>query len=449
VLQLRHDVDHEATDSIDFSMLEFQVHNAIPASYYLMDPAFCTSRCTTMGAKIWLDATAPYNFLEAAQHNDSLDGDPPRWIIGTGLHDHISQSDQTLGIRSQTAGRHMGFLVYPETIDAMDYLYDNNPDMLGLCTFSLYEVIAYGERNPDVVVDGKQLTYATYDHANPDVPASIPGYWFPYHVVVSTAEEHKTLRGWDVTHDTDCNFQRLEDLFAGRHSRRLEDDRRLENGVFTIQYETQLARNPRENSGHGHLPWMRYAITLAERHNFWLTTKRELYERMNDYQDVIFRIEDGVIHIHNPTDRVIPGLVVRSKAPLGAVSDGQRQHIHIVGDQLCTGPILAPGATVSLTLGGDTAATPVIRQPNSNRLTIQEASFTPDTGEINLCGRVIRKNLVLVENLPPDLPLEVDVRDNRGRVRTSERTLSDGSVAITILGQQDNVIDTEVTIRPR
>ena len=38
----------------------------------------------------------------------------------------------------------------------MDYLYDENPELLGLCTFSLYDVLAYGERNPAVVVQGKQ-----------------------------------------------------------------------------------------------------------------------------------------------------------------------------------------------------------------------------------------------------------------------------------------------------
>lgn len=274
VLQLRHDVDHEADESIDFSMFDFQTQNAVPASYYLMDPAFCTTRCTPMGGRMWVEATARYNFIEAALHNDSVEGDPPRWITGDGLLTHMRRSDETLGIRSRTAGRHMGFLVYPETIDAMDYLYERDPDMLGLCTFSLYDVIAYGERNPEVVVQGKAITYATYDHAKPAIPAAISGYWFPYHAVVSAVDCHKPLRGWDVTHDTDCDYDRLEELFAGRHSRCRHDPRRLENGVFTVQYETQLARDPRQNDGRGHLPWMRYAIALAERHNFWIATKQ-------------------------------------------------------------------------------------------------------------------------------------------------------------------------------
>lgn len=448
VLQLRHDVDHEADASIDFSMLELQVQNAIPASYYLMDPEYCTTRCTTMGAKMWLEATSPYNFIEAAQHNDSLDGDPPRWIIGTGLHDHIQASDLTLGLHSQTAGRHMGFLVYPETIDAMDFLYDNSPDMLGLCTFSLYDVLAYGERNPDVVVHGKQLTYSTYDHSNPTVPAAIPGYWFPYHVVVSTIDEHKTLRGWDVTHDTDCDFQRLEELFVGRHSRCPDDDRRLENGVFTIQYESQLARDPRENNGHGHLPWMRYAIALSERHNFWVTTKRELYERMNDYQDVVFRVEEGVIHLHNPTARTIAGLVIQTDTPINTVADGDRHHIHIVGERLCTVPVLAPGETITLRATKEPTVLPAIRQPNSNFLTLHEASYVPETQEINVRGRAIRKGIVLVQDLPSDVPMEIWVRDNRGLVRTREQTRHDGSIAVPILGQPDNLMDVEVTIRP-
>ena len=441
VLQLRHDVDHEADQNIDLAMLEFETDNAVPASYYVMDPAFCATRCTPMGGKLWVEETARYNFIEVAQHNDSLDGDPPRWIVGPGLHEHIRESDLAMGTSSATAGRHMGFLVYPETIDAMEYLFEHNPAMLGLCTFSLYDVLAYGERNPEVIVHGKQITYSTYDHAKPEVPAAISGSWFPYHVVASTVDGRRTLRGWDVTHDTDCDYDRIETLFAGRNSKLPTDPSRLDNGVFTIQYETQLARAPHENGARGHLPWLRYAVAHAERHNFWIATKRALYERMNDYQDLVFRRDGGGrISLHNPTARPIAGLMARTTDPVNTVSAGDRRLIHVVDNRLFTLPALGPGETVRITVEWRDNPPPTVAQPNSRFLEIVEAGFTPAAGEIAVRGRMIRKGHVVIGNLPPGATPIARVADNRGEVRTRLTVGADGSLVVPVLGQQDNVI---------
>ncbi|HEY7030423.1 MAG TPA: hypothetical protein VH482_03800 [Thermomicrobiales bacterium] len=441
VLQLRHDVDHEADQSIDLSMLDYEVENAVPASYYVMDPAFCSSRCTPMGGKTWVEETARYNFIEAAQHNDSTDGDPPRWITGTGLSDHIRQSDLTMGTASRTAGRHMGFLVYPETIDAMAYLYDETPDLLGLCTFSLYDVLAYGERNPEVVVHGKQITYSTYDHAKPSVPAAISGYWFPYHAVVSTVDEHRSLPGWDVTHDTDCDYDRIEQLFAGRNSKLPSPPSRLDNGVFTIQYESQLGRDPRENRTRGHLPWLRYAVAHAERHNFWITTKRELYERMNDYQDAVFRVDGAdCLTLHNPTTRAMTGLTVRTSRPVNTVTANGRRQIHIVDHRIVTLPPLGPGETVEVTARWEETAPPTIGQPNTRYLEIGDAQFCPESGRVAVHGRAIRQGRLVVGGLPPARQLIVQVGDNRGQTRTRLTVAEDGVLVVPVLGQHENVM---------
>ena len=450
VLQLRHDADHEADESIDLSMLEYEAQNVVPATHYIMDPAYCKTRCTPMGGRIWVEETARYNFIEAAQHNDSVEGDPPRWITGTGLAEHLRESDLNLGLRSRTAGRHMGFLVYPETIDAMDYLYEQDPDLLGLCTFSLYDMLAYGERNPDVIVQGKHLTYATYDHARPEIPAAIPGYWFPYHVVVSTVDRQRSLRGWDVTHDTDCDYGRIEALFAGRTSKNPGLPSRLENGVYTIQYEVQLARDPYQNEGRGHLPWLRYAVAHAERCNYWLATKHALYERMNDYQDVAFRPgDDGALRVHNPTDRPIAGLMVHTHGPVNSVSDGEWRHIHIVGGRTFTLPVLPPGATAMLRAGTESDPPPVIAQPNSNLLEIRQARYHQGDETIEVEARAIRKSFLVLGRLPAERTYIATVIDNRGAVRQRMTSRSDGTLAIQLLGQQDNVIPIAVALRPQ
>ncbi len=447
VLQLRHDADHNPDESIDLSMLEYELQTATPATHYIMDPAIIKTRCTPMGAKIWVEATAGHNFIEAAQHNDSVEGDPPRWIVGDGLATHLRESDLNLGLDSKTAGRHMGFLVYPETIDAMDYLYAERPDLLGLCTFSLYDVIEYGRRDPDVRVGGKAISYSTYDHANPAVPAAISGYWFPYHVVVSTADRHAQLRGWDVTHDTDCDYARIEELFAGRNSKDPRRPSRLENGVFTIQYEVQLARNPFENEGRGHLPWLRYAISHAERCNFWLATKRMLYERMSDYQDLVFRpLDDRSFTIHNPTARTIEGMMARFAQPVSRVSDGSSLYPHIVGGQFVTLPPLPPGATSTLRAEPADRPAPLISQPNSNLLAIREARCKLDGSALQVRGVALRKSHLVVSGLAPEQRYIAEVTDARGTIRQRLTSRADGRLAVPILGQADNLIPFRVAL---
>lgn len=449
VLQLRHDADHDADESIDLAMLEFEVENAVPATHYLMDPAYCKTRCTPMGTQIWIEETARFNFLEVAQHNDSVEGDPPSWITGQGLAQHIRESDRNLGLQSRTAGRHMGFLVYPETLDAMDYLYDQNPDLLGLCTFSLYDALAYGERNRDVVVQGKQLTYRTYDPERPEVPAAISGYWFPYHVVISTTDEHKTLRGWDVTHDTDCDYDRLDTLFAGHNSKNPTRPGRLENGVFTIQYEVQLARDPGQNAGRGHLPWLRYAIARAERHNFWLATKRAVYERLNDYQDTQFRALDATTAlVRNETARPLVGLSVRAQAPVQAAHADGWYHIHIVDERVVTLPIMPPGASLTVMLEAEAAHVPLLAQPNSNLLEITEARWRPAPETLEVRGRAIRKGFLVVSRLGAGRAYDIRTTDSRGTACTRRVVQPDGTLTIPILGQRENTQPIAVVVTP-
>ena len=45
--------------------------------------------------------------------------------------------------------------MHPETIDAMDYLYAHDDQVLGLCTFCYYHMIEYGVRSPAVMVGGQ------------------------------------------------------------------------------------------------------------------------------------------------------------------------------------------------------------------------------------------------------------------------------------------------------
>src|SRR5260370_11641310 len=115
-------------------------------------------------------------------------------IIGKGISNHCSGAKKTLGISICTCGRHSGGHMHPETLDAMDYLYAHDTQVLGMCTFCFYHMIEYGARHPDILAstsDGdRQLTYVTDD------PRTIapPRVWFPFHPVLTTDKEWRPLR---------------------------------------------------------------------------------------------------------------------------------------------------------------------------------------------------------------------------------------------------------------
>ena len=181
VLSFRHDVHGMR----DYTFLDYQIQNLIPASYDIEDPTFSTNIDEAM-ARDWVERTTQHSFIEPALHNDSSIGDPPTAIFGKGLFEHVSKAGKSLGITICTCGRHAGGHMHPETIDAMDYLYAQDKTILGLCTFCYYHMIEYGVRDPDVMVGGtigeKPLTYVT------DVRRTIAtsGIWFPFRPVVTT-----------------------------------------------------------------------------------------------------------------------------------------------------------------------------------------------------------------------------------------------------------------------
>jgi hypothetical protein len=204
VLSLRHDVHGQ----LDFSFLDYEVQNLIPATYDIEDPTVSVNTGPEQ-ARQWVKRTKGYSFIEQALHNDSAGGDPPTGVHGTGLFDLVRSAAENLNFPIHTCGRHGAGHMHPETIDAMDYLYANDDRILGLCTFSFYRMIEYGVRNPDVVVRGKILTYAT----DPEPVIATSGFWFPYHAVVTTDTEWRVLRGWDRTHAADCTYDLVETLF--------------------------------------------------------------------------------------------------------------------------------------------------------------------------------------------------------------------------------------------
>jgi hypothetical protein len=209
----------------------------------------------------------------------------------------------------------------------------------------------------------------------------------------------------------------------------------------------QLARDPYTNEARGHLPWLRYAIGHAERSNFWLATKRMLYERMHNYEALIFRALDArTVMIHNPTSRTIEGMAVRFAEPISQVHDTERRYIHIIDRHTVTLPALAPKTTYTLAAADDTPPAPIISQPNSNLLTMTTAYGALTGSDLYIQGHALRKSHVVVHHLRPQHTYIVTIEDARGRVRQRLTSRSDGKLALPILGQSDNLIPFQLTL---
>ena len=437
VLSFRHDVH----GMLDFTFLDYQIENLIPASYDIEDPAFSTNISEAM-AQEWVRRTTRNSFIEPALHNDSSIGDPPTAIHGTGLHEHVRNAAQNLGFPVDTCGRHAGGHMHPETIDAMDYLYAHDERILGLCTFCYYHMIEYGVRNPKVMVGGliggKPLTYVT------DVRRTIatPGIWFPFHPVVTTDAEWRPLRGWDRTHEYDAAYELVETIFAGHSARVAGVDDHLENGVYSFQYHPELARDPSVNNGLGTLDYLRYAINLAERSNLWIATQRELYQRMADYEALVFQVRDGgrEVIVANPTDRRITGMVIEQRLPFGSVWDGAHELVHVAKGAFVTVPPLAPSAQVTLRFRAETAEAPLLRQPSNKGLAVLDARHDPASGETRIVVSVCRAQPLSVEGVDPEGVYRVQMGDERPRdviprvVRTIQALLSKQSAKAVAAG---------------
>jgi len=409
VLSFRHDVH----GMLDFNFLDYQIENLIPASYDIEDPAFSTNISEAM-AREWVARTTRHSFIEPALHNDSSIGDPPTAIRGTGLYEHVRNAAKNLGFAVHTGGRHAGGHMHPETIDAMDYLYAHDEGILGLCTFCYYHMIEYGVRHPDVMVGGaignRPLTYIT------DVRRTIatPGIWFPFHPVVTTDTEWRPLRGWDRTHEFDAAYELVETIFGGHSARVGGVDDHLENGVYSFQYHPELALDPSLNDGKGTLDYLRYAINLAERSHFWIATQRELYQRMADYEALVFQVRHGgrEVTVANPTARRIAGMVVEQRQPFGSVWIGAEELVHVVKEAFVTVPPLSPNSQVTLRFEAETVEAPLVRQPSNKGLIVLDARHDPRTGETRIVVSVCRAQPLSVEGVDPEGVYRVQIDDD-------------------------------------
>ena len=473
VMNIRHDPDK----SLDLTMLRYQGEHLIPATHTLLDANISPEATTTEMDQDWVREISKFEFIEMGLHNDAIQEAPPKYMMGANLARHVIESEKNLGVRLYTGGRHGGYSVYPEMIDAMDFLYQTVPHFLGLGTFHFHLMAEYGDRTPNPLMDDKVVTYQTM--TSPTIAS--PGFWFPFHGVVSTTEECRQLRGWDMTHEYDPPPDMIDAVYERPNSRDQDIETALPDGVYQLQYHPLFTVDPSYNNGRGTFDWMCYGIRRAERLNMWQATQRAIYQRVQDYEDVQFRVADGgrTIHAHNPTGRTIEELMVETAIPLGApeqegpdalgagaVADedeaeqeveyaslrleiGQKQDgvvsylAHIVSNCFFTLPRLGPGASCTIQLEGGGPRHPFVAQANSKSMRFVDVDFVPESGELTIRAYVIRYHGLVVQGYEPGDHVGVEVDGVERQPLESE----DGRLLLYLQGPENHFSEKTIVLR--
>jgi hypothetical protein len=188
---LRHDVDH----SRDTSYLDVEEQRGISATHAILDDEH---------AAFWVDALAKTS-QESAFHYTTGRRDwvgtvrgrvrgrrsgvmqPARAAVtGTGLLRQLTRARQK-GIRIATLHRHLLFLQYPEWIDALDHVFEKEPDVLGASSLFRAQVLRWGGD----ATDGVSASTGEW----PD--AQFP-LWMPFKAC-HAGDRGRRLRGWEST----------------------------------------------------------------------------------------------------------------------------------------------------------------------------------------------------------------------------------------------------------
>jgi len=286
VMLFRHDTDA----CFNTKYLDFERENNIPATYPIL---------IDKNLKSWLNQTKNSELFEPALHYNTTKRFTRDFkaykpaISGKGLYKQIKDAYRYRKLKSYTAHRHGHSIYYPETIDAMDYLFDHNKTILGLCTMFRFSVFRYG-----LEIINNERSYAIKP---PDV--SVP-FWYPYKMVISSVENYKFLKGWDITSLFEPDRFQLESVLNDIDSQAKDSTLRLENGVYPIIFHPWCA-DKINRDGRSNWDNFLFALDLAKKHNLWLCNFKMLYKKLNDWESILMRVTRDGLLLYNCGSEII------------------------------------------------------------------------------------------------------------------------------------------------
>lgn len=263
---LRHDVDY----SRDTSYLDEETRRGAPATYAVLDDgnrAFWVKRLAqhpshevafhyTTGGRDWM---AILHRLARGQPGGAM---KPRVaaVARNGLLRQVRRA-RARGIGIETLHRHMLFMRYPEWVDALDAVFESEPDVLGASSLFRAQVLRWG----GTATDGISASAGEW----PD--AQFP-FWLPFKVC-HAADAGRPLRGWEST-----SIMEPEPAFLAQ----LLDYHvpGLAQRVLTIGFHPAHAQRATFEAG-GSLGSFKAILALLAERNADVRTLREVYALAN------------------------------------------------------------------------------------------------------------------------------------------------------------------------
>ena len=206
---IRHDVDH----SRDLTYLKEEASRSVVATHAVLRDA---------NSRFWVDTLRQHPAHESAFHYTTGTRDwfreirarltrrpaagmrpSRRAVAGKGLLRQVQEA-RAQGIGTATLHRHLLYLVYPEWIDALHTVFENEPEVLGSSSLFRAAVLRWGTDR----VDGVRGTLGQW----PD--AQFPS-WLPFKMAHAGLDGVR-LRGWESTSVMESEPELVDQLLAHR-----------------------------------------------------------------------------------------------------------------------------------------------------------------------------------------------------------------------------------------
>lgn len=263
----KHDVD----DSRDTTYLDSENDRRVVGVYPILKDANAKYWVRKLASHEGHESAFHYNtasysrFIEAARHGLlKLEKRPMRpnrkGIEGAGLLEQVRWAKRN-GIGTQTLHRHAFFLLYPELIDALDTVFDNERHVLGSNSYFRGLVLRWGVD----VADGMRGTYGSFP--DPQFP-----YWFPFRLA-HAGDGGRMLRGWESTSMMELEPGLVEQMLDYKNPH-------LSQQVFVFNYHPAHAAGRTFANG-GCAPWFREVLELCSRRGVEIMTLADVYRRLN------------------------------------------------------------------------------------------------------------------------------------------------------------------------
>ncbi len=180
-----------------------------------------------------------------------------RDIVGKGLFKQVKWAKKN-GVGVSTLHRHLSFILYPEYIDALDYVFENESDVLGASSMFRSQVLRWGIDR----TDGGSGTYVDF----PDV--QFP-YWFPFKLA-HAGYGGKLLRGWESASMMEVEPELIEQMLDYKATG-------LPQNIFTFNFHP--AHSSRETfNREGSLEAFQKILSIMANKDVNVRVLREIYQ---------------------------------------------------------------------------------------------------------------------------------------------------------------------------